>query len=344
MKREWFLILFLVLAGSVFVVCDGGTVDGDGDADVDGDTDIDGDGDSDSDGDLDCPGGCPAGQRCQGGRCVSGCSGPGDCPSPYQCCDGSCFNVTDSTEHCGACGNNCAPTGDACIGGVCSCNGAIFCTPPALCCSNGCVDLLSDNRHCGGCEQPCDGSCIEGVCELCSADPHEDEGGNTCADALSLGTLTDAGDQQTLTGNLYPDGDADCFWFTAEDLEDDICDTFHVDIRFVQNPDEQFALEVYRGSCETPECASETFGHYSWATDFLIAEGEEWRGECPCRPAGADPEGPSPTDEGVQLCTDNTAVYRFCVVRVSGDPADCGWYELIVSNSVYPTTEDPADP
>lgn len=287
--------------------------------------------DSGEDSGQDCPGGCPSGQFCQDGRCVSGCSGAGECEAPYECCDDACVNLRDNASHCGSCGNSCEPTGDSCIGSTCSCNGAVSCTPPMICCGlDGCVDPNTSTSHCGACNTPCEGDCTAGVCETCSADPHEVSGGNTCADAEPLGSLTDGSDQQVLTGNLFPEGDRDCFWFTAEDIEDAECDTFHVDIRFNLNPDDQFALEVFRGSCEAPECATESYVHYSWATDFITGEGETGRGECPCRPESVD---------GTQECTDNTAVYRFCVVRASGSAADCAWYEVEVSNGARSTGE-----
>ena len=305
-------------SGSIDIGEDGGDADSDGDSDAD----------SDSTG---CAGGCPPGQRCVSGRCVSSCSGAGDCTVPYQCCDGGCVNVREDVNNCNACGNTCAPYGDSCIGGVCSCNGAVSCGDPMVCCdSAGCRDTQDDEAHCGGCGVVCDGSCAEGVCEECSADAHEATGGNTCADALPLGSIDDSGQQQVLTGNLYPDGDQDCFWFTAADTADADCDSFHVDVRFTSNPDNQFAVEVFRGSCESPECATASYDHYSWATDFLDTGGAEWRGECPCRADSVD---------GTQECSDNTAVFRFCVVRASGAAAACGWYEVEVSNGVY-STED----
>jgi hypothetical protein len=318
-----------VLLSFLFVVfsCHGGI-------DIPGDASTDGDGDSDADGDSgpECPGGCPDGQFCQNGRCVSSCSGAGECPSPYVCCDNACVNTREDPYNCGSCGNTCAPYGDTCIGSICACNGAMACTPPYICCgTDGCVDSDSDNRHCGACGIACDGNCAGGACETCSPDPHEATGGNTCADAEPLGDLADTGDQRVLTGNLYPDGDQDCYWFTAEDTEDTECDTFHVDIRFNTNPDDQFAIEVFRGSCESPECAAEPYTHYSRATDFISGTGEDAIGECPCRP--------EETEEGAQLCSDNTAVFRFCVVRQSGSADDCAWYEIEVSNGLRSTSD-----
>ena len=39
-------------------------------------------------------------------------------------------------------------------------------------------------------------------------------------------------------------------------------------LSFELRPGETYALEVYRGSCEAPECSSAPYDHYSWATDF----------------------------------------------------------------------------
>ncbi len=282
------------------------------------------------DGAVECPGGCPSGQFCQAGRCVSRCSGPGECPSPFECCNDACVSIRDDANNCGSCGNACSPYGDGCIGSTCSCNGAVSCAPPLICCGiAGCVDPDNDPEHCGVCGNTCDGACAVGVCETCSPDPHEISGGNTCADAEPLGDLADGGDQQVITGNLYPAGDMDCFWFTAVDSEDAECDSFHVDLRFNENPGDQFTLEVFRGTCEAPECATTPYTHYSWATDFVSGEGESTRGECPCRPEG--------TEGDAQFCTDNTAVYRFCVVRASGDVGECGWYEIEISNGIHAT-------
>jgi hypothetical protein len=290
-----------------------------------------GDGDADADSGESCPGGCPAGQVCSHGVCVATCSGTTGCEPPFECCNNTCVNIRQDPNNCGSCGNACAPYGDGCVGGVCSCNGAMACAAPTICCgTDGCIDPDTNSRHCGGCNHPCDGNCTDGTCETCSADPHEAAGGNTCADAEPLGTLVDTGDQQVMTGNLFPDGDQDCYWFTAQDAEDTTCDTFHVDIRFVDNPGDQFGIQIFRGSCEAPECAAETFTEYSWTTDFHGEIEGEVRGECPCR---AEPAADA------NACSDNTGVFRFCVVRVAGTSADCATYEVEVSNGVYHTGE-----
>jgi hypothetical protein len=320
MTLKRFLWLSSLAASAFSLSCNGSINIGEPDADHEGDADETG-----------CPSGCPSGQLCQDGQCVSRCSGSGvgDCPDQFECCDGTCVNVREDPHNCGGCGTECAPRGDGCVGRVCSCNRAMACTSPLVCCGDdGCVDPDTDARHCGGCDQPCGGACAAGACETCTPDPHETTGGNTCADAEPIGTVADSGDQQVLTGNLFPLDDEDCYWFTASDVADTDCDTFHVDIRFTQNPGDQFGIEVYRGSCAAPECATESFTSYSWFADFFdttIGDPPPV-GECPCR----TPE----TADGANLCSDNSAAFRFCVIRVSGDAEACAWYEVEVSNGV----------
>lgn len=319
MLRVWLTAVLVVLVAFAAMTCSGSI-------DIP-DSGGDGDADSDSDSDSDCPGGCPAGQSCRDGRCVSACSGPSDCTAPYECCDGACVNTRDDPSNCGSCGADCSPRGDACVGGTCSCNGAVACATPLICCgSDGCVDGQSHPEHCGRCNNPCSGTCIDGSCEACTADAHEAGGGNTCADAISMGDLGDDGSTQVVTGNLYPDGDQDCFWFTATDSADSDCDSFHVDIRLTSNPGDVFALSVYRGSCESPECPATPYEQYSWATDFF-SDGDPG-GECPCRAESA---------EGTHECSDNTAVFRFCISLAAGAVPGCEWYEVEVSNGVYTT-------
>jgi hypothetical protein len=167
---------------------------------------------------------------------------------------------------------------------------------------------------------------VGGSCEDCSADAHDAGGGNSCVDAITMGELPDTGESQVVTGNLYPDGDQDCFSFIAVDTPDTECDDFHVDIRLTSNPDGLFAIEVYRGSCEAPECTTEPYEQYSWATDFRGEVADETRGECPCRPEASD---------GANLCSDNGAAFHFCVVYAPGAAPACEWYEVEVTNAVY---------
>jgi hypothetical protein len=69
---------------------------------------------------------------------------PPICPTGQACCDGFCIDVSDSQEHCGACGN-------ACLRGT-------------TCCSGVCTDLATDHDHCGSCRVAC------GIYEVCEAE------------------------------------------------------------------------------------------------------------------------------------------------------------------------------
>jgi hypothetical protein len=88
-------------------------------------------------------------------------------------CGGTCASLSSDTKHCGACGNQCAPS-SACIDGACL-SPASACTPLQTSCvaarEDGqlvpaCVDIKTDANNCGSCGNACaaDAGCIEGRC------------------------------------------------------------------------------------------------------------------------------------------------------------------------------------
>ncbi len=106
------------------------------------------------------------------------------CLPPWADCngiaaDGCEANLHADVDHCGACGEICAPfqSTPACVDGTCTiaacrppwgdCNGAV---------SDGCeTDLTSSLEHCGGCGSLCapphaDGVCIDGNCAIALCD------------------------------------------------------------------------------------------------------------------------------------------------------------------------------
>lgn len=63
-------------------------------------------------------------------------------------CGDGCFDLDESSDHCGACDQPC-PGGQACSGGVCECNGN------KEFCDGTCVNVNNDPDHCGGCNEAC---------------------------------------------------------------------------------------------------------------------------------------------------------------------------------------------
>ncbi len=99
---------------------------------------------------------------------------PGDvpltCGAGQGACGGACFDLQQSTLHCGACGNACALQGarSRCASGRCAVDlcfqGAADCDGNA---ANGCETLTeSDPANCGACGNACPGSqvCANGAC------------------------------------------------------------------------------------------------------------------------------------------------------------------------------------
>ncbi len=69
-----------------------------------------------------CGNECGKGFLCKGGRCVCPPTLPdvrdNECFCAGSVCAGACRNTLSDADHCGACGNVCAP-GQSCVGGVC---------------------------------------------------------------------------------------------------------------------------------------------------------------------------------------------------------------------------------
>ncbi len=84
------------------------------------------------------------------------CPGADCCVRGEGFCDGACVDVRFSTDHCGACGNACAPD-DPCRLGECGC-------PAGLTgCDGRCLDLQTDASSCGACDVSCEGGAVCGA-------------------------------------------------------------------------------------------------------------------------------------------------------------------------------------
>ena len=173
---------------------------------------------------------CGAGGICQAGSCVacspdySGCSQGAECcsgfcmqygasgnncePCEYTLCSGfECSNTDRDDNHCGGCGNACAP-GLHCWDAVCQqcyppyiggcTSNAQCCDPDAYCRQAGsvtvcetcagticgdflCVDTTTDVQHCGGCGVACpSGYCYQGQCTTCTPPGYGCSGNSEC--------------------------------------------------------------------------------------------------------------------------------------------------------------------
>jgi hypothetical protein len=75
------------------------------------------------------------------------------CPTGYSVCGEQCFDLTDNTANCGACG--------------------VVCSQSKICCRGVCVDLQDDDANCGDCGHACltrdDDTPLINAAEICSS-------------------------------------------------------------------------------------------------------------------------------------------------------------------------------
>lgn len=185
------------------------------------------------------------------------------------------------------------------------CNGLGGCSIES--CGQGYVDV--DNLYSNGCE--------------CGQEASEN-GAQACDAAIDLGAIPDSDNVLEVSGNLVPLGDVDFFRFVAIDNADSSCDTFHVRVQFLENPEDEFRFEVLRGGCAgAPVCSSAT--DMRWYTNFNTP-GPPPLGQCPCSAAGSP---------GVNICSDDSAEFIVRVFRAPGRGLSCNSYKLEISNGKY---------
>jgi hypothetical protein len=158
---------------------------------------------------------------------------------------------------------------------------------------------------------------VENGCE-CSPDAAEDNS-VMCADARNLGSFADSSTSMEVTGNIVGIDDEDWYSFTANDSADSSCDSFHARALLVENPSDQFVIDVWRGGCNGSQICSGV-ADMQWYTNFSAGG----VGECPC--------GPTSTNH----CGSDTATFVVRVRRRAGMPLTCDNYKLEVSNGKYP--------
>lgn len=145
-----------------------------------------------------------------------------------------------------------------------------------------------------------------------------------CDQGYDLGELTDGNVSMEVTGNLVPIGDVDYWRFHATDLGDASCDTFHVRVQILDDPDGEFQFSVWRGGCAGTQICDGA-RDFQWYTNFIDTNAPP-TGQCPCT------TGASGT---VNNCLDDSADFVAMVSRAPGKGLTCNSYKLEVSNGKY---------
>ncbi|MEZ4445044.1 MAG: putative metal-binding motif-containing protein [Polyangiaceae bacterium] len=169
-------------------------------------------------------------------------------------------------------------------------------------------------------------------CE-CQAQPTPATAGNTCANAVDLGNLTDvSADSITVSGNAVEPGRSTWYVFTAVDDLDTAGDEFHVDGRFANNPGNAYVMSVFKGACPDDggaEIATDELSSFDWYVDFNYTTS----GCTTMAPCGEGNCSATPSTT-VNLCNDDTSAFYVEVHRLDGQ-ASCDSFDLQLSNGVY---------
>lgn len=132
--------------------------------------------------DTGATGGVPGTEGGSGGAAGS----PEECARGQGKCDGKCVTLANDPDHCGSCGNTCAPD-EVCSAGGCR----LDCVGGTTACDGSCVDTELDPENCGDCGEVCDAGlvCSRGSCESSCAEgltwcDGGDDGPARCVDTL----------------------------------------------------------------------------------------------------------------------------------------------------------------
>ncbi|MFO0570930.1 MAG: putative metal-binding motif-containing protein [Polyangiaceae bacterium] len=233
-------------------------------------------------------------------------------PGNAEICDGKDNNCNNSIDQVDTPINLLCPNGAHVTASVC--NGALGCEVDK--CSSGYFDL--DSTFSNGCE--------------CQAQPALTSG-TACGSAIDVGTLADvSAGAVTAQGNVPYAGREIWYRFNATDDVDTAGDEFHVDIRFLTNPGNQYRMEVYRGNCPGAggvQLSSGETQQTDWKTDFNTTSVGCSSGPLPC--GQGDCTGTPVL--GKTTCDDNGANF-FIRITSAGSPT-CSTYNLEMSNGKY---------
>ncbi|MEZ4226372.1 MAG: putative metal-binding motif-containing protein [Polyangiaceae bacterium] len=243
------------------------------------------------------------------------------------CNDNDNQNFPGNTEKCDGKDNNCnslidtaeIPVITLCGGvahGTPACNGALGCG----------IDSCNANYY------NTNGTVSDG-CE-CLSNPSPVGTGNSCANAINIGNLSDASAQVSIqSGNVPYVGREVWYRFQALDDTDTNGDEFNASIRFLFNPSNGYRMDVYRGGCPGSggvQLSNAETDKTDWKTDFnrttVGCSGTSPCGEGNCKPASQ----PSTT---WNYCNNNTAWFYIRISRANS--ASCTNYSLELSNGKY---------
>jgi hypothetical protein len=184
-------------------------------------------------------------------------------------------------------------------------------------------------------------------CE-CSQDAPNTKNG-TCQTAVDLGTLTDS--PSTILGvkSNEPTGDGDWYRFTAKDVTETNTDTFHLRVRFLDNPAATYVLDLHYAACDAAHRICSEVTEADWMTDFSVPGNKAaapailgpWAaggGESSCRPDANHTLTPGDfsddTTDSSHQCTDNSATFYLRVYVAPGKKVTCLPYKIEISNGV----------
>ncbi len=244
------------------------------------------------------------------------------------CNDNDPTNFPGNTEKCDGKDNNCNSIVDQSevpVNVLCpnpaqtqatTCNGASGCAVAT--CNADYYNL--DGNYANGCE--------------CQASPSPASTGNTCANAINVGTLADvSATTVTRSGNAPFSGRSLWYTFNATDDADTLGNEYHVAVRFLTNPGGAYRMDVYRGGC--PGGSGSLIGsseddRTSWFVDqnrtTVGCTVSSPCGQGNCRPA-------SQPSNSWNICSNHTATYYVRIYN-SGAPL-CSNFTIEMSNGKY---------
>ena len=171
-------------------------------------------------------------------------------------------------------------------------------------------------------------------CE-CEVDPKPINVGDTCANAIDLGSFSDAAaDSKSVTGNDPVGGREIWYQFQANDDTDTNGDEFHVDIRFLKNNNKKFLMDVYKGACPMLMNSTEIAKGESDITDWFTDQNFTNMG---CAQGTVCGEGNCSSQTNAKdkcQCNDDSDTF-YVRIRTGDATPTCETYELQVSNGKY---------